>query len=115
LTLLQTSGTTGTRRRSCSRRWRVPCWLDLQTNDAQGYLDALAAQLRTAGVPVTTEVRRGDPATALSDEAAEPGVGLVVVATHGRAGLQATWVGSVTAWLLARTRTRVLLLRTIDR
>ena len=89
--------------------------LELQQGDAQGYLDALAAQMRTAGLPVTAEVRRGDAASALSDAAAEPGVGLVVVATHGRAGLQAIWAGSVTARLLARTRAPVLLLRTIDR
>jgi nucleotide-binding universal stress UspA family protein len=88
--------------------------LDLQQDDAQGYLDTLAVQLRRAGLPVSTEVRRGDAATALSDEAAEPGVGLVVVATHGRAGVQAIWAGSVTARLLARTRAPVLLLRTID-
>ncbi len=89
--------------------------LDLQQSDAQGYLDALAAEVRTSGLAVTTEVRRGEPAAALSDEAAEPGVGLVVVATHGRAGLQAIWAGSVTARLLGRTRAPVLLLRTIER
>jgi nucleotide-binding universal stress UspA family protein len=88
---------------------------DLRQDDAQGYRDVLAAQLRTAGLPVTTGVRRGEAATALSDEAAEPGGGLVAVATHGRAGLQAIWAGSVTARLLARTRAPVLLLRTIDR
>ncbi len=89
--------------------------LDQQQGDAQAYLDGLAAPLRTTSVAVTTEVRRGDAAAALSDEAAEPGVGLVVAATHGRAGLQAIWAGSVTARLLARTRAPVLLLRTIDR
>jgi hypothetical protein len=46
---------------------------DLRQDDAQGYRDVLAAQLRTAGLPVTTGVRRGDAATALSDETAEPG------------------------------------------
>src|SRR5207248_1139282 len=40
---------------------------------------------------------------------------VMVVATHGRAGVQAIWAGSVTARLLARTRAPVLLLRTIDR
>ena len=55
--------------------------------------------------------RRGH---SVSDEAAGPGGGLVVVATHGRAGVQAIWAGSVTARLLARTRAPVLLLRTID-
>ena len=88
--------------------------LDQQEDDAQAYLEALAARLRATGLPVTTEVRRGDTAAALSDEAAEPGVGLVVAATHGRAGLQAIWAGSVTARLLARSRAPVLLLRTID-
>ncbi len=88
--------------------------LDQQQDDAQAYLDALATTLRPTSLTVTTEVRRGDAAAALSDEAAEPGVGLVVAATHGRAGLQAVWAGSVTARLLARTRAPVLLLRTID-
>ncbi len=39
---------------------------------------------------------------------------LVVVATHGRAGVQAFWAGSVTARLLARTRAPILLLRTLQ-
>ncbi len=89
--------------------------LDQQQDDAQAYLEKLAAPARATGLAVTTEVRRGDAATALSDEAAEPGVGLVVAATHGRAGLQAIWAGSVTTRLLGRTRAPVLLLRTIDR
>ncbi len=89
--------------------------LDLEHEDALTYLDGLADGLRTADLAVTTEVRRGDVAPALADEAAEPGVGLVVVATHGRAGLQAIWAGSVVAQLLARTRAPILLLRSIER
>lgn len=88
--------------------------LDLEHTEAESYLDDLAQGLKTAGVAVTTEVRRGDTAAALTDEAAEPDVGLVVVATHGRAGLQAVWAGSIMARVLARTRAPVLLLRTID-
>ena len=89
--------------------------LELEERDAAGYLEGLAMRLREDGLRVTTEVRRGDTASMLSDEAAEPGVGLVVVATHGRAGLQATWAGSVTAHLLSRTRAPVLLLRAVER
>lgn len=89
--------------------------LDLEQRDAATYLDDLAGKLRMTALTVTTEVRRGDTASALADEAAEPGVGLVVLATHGRAGLQATWAGSVAAQLLSRTRAPVLLLRTIER
>jgi nucleotide-binding universal stress UspA family protein len=88
--------------------------LDLEEEEARGYLEGVAARLRASGLTVTTEVRRGATAAALADEAAEPGVGLAVVATHGRAGVQAIWVGSVTARLLARTRAPILLLRTIE-
>ncbi|GAC1428420.1 MAG: universal stress protein [Chloroflexota bacterium] len=88
--------------------------LDLEEQDAAGYLGDLAARLRSPALSVTTEVRRGNVPSALAEEAAEPGVGLVVVATHGRKGLQAIWAGSVTAQLLARTQAPVLLLRTVE-
>jgi nucleotide-binding universal stress UspA family protein len=88
--------------------------LDLEEEEAGDYLEDMAVRFRTAGVAVTTEVRRGDTTSALADEAAEPGVGLVVVATHGRAGVQAIWTGSVTARLLARTRAPLLLLRIVE-
>jgi nucleotide-binding universal stress UspA family protein len=88
--------------------------LDLEEEEAQLYLDGIAERQRALGLVVTTEVRRGDTTAALADEAAEPGIGLVVVATHGRVGVQAIWVGSVTARLLGRTRAPLLLLRTIE-
>jgi nucleotide-binding universal stress UspA family protein len=88
--------------------------LDLEEGEAKEYLERAASHMRDTGVTVSTEVRRGDAPHALADEAAEPGVGLVVVATHGRAGVQALWAGSVTARLLARTRAPILLLRTIE-
>jgi nucleotide-binding universal stress UspA family protein len=88
--------------------------LELEEEEAGDYLELVAGRLRRGGVAVSTEVRRGDTPSALADEAAEPGVGLVVVATHGRAGVQAIWAGSVTARLLARTRAPILLLRMIE-
>lgn len=88
--------------------------LELEEAEATSYLEDAAIELRQTGIPVSTEVRRGDASHALVDEAAEPGVGLVVVATHGRAGVQAIWAGSVTARLLARTRAPILLLRTVE-
>jgi nucleotide-binding universal stress UspA family protein len=53
-------------------------------------------------------------AASLAAEATEPDVGLVVLATHGRSGVQAVWAGSVAAALLARTRNPVLLLRRVE-
>ena len=89
--------------------------LDLEEEEARRYLEAAADRLSTDDLTVTTEVRRGDTPTVLADEAAEPGVGLVVLATHGRAGVQAIWGASVTARLSGRTRAPLLLLRTLDR
>ena len=78
------------------------------------YLDGVADRLRAGGTAVTAEVRRGDTLSALADAAAEAGVGLVVMATHGRAGVQAIWAGSVATRLLARTHVPLLLLRMIE-
>jgi nucleotide-binding universal stress UspA family protein len=88
--------------------------LELEEEEACDYLEGVAARFRRAGTAVSTEVRRGDTRSALADEAAEPGIGLVAVATHGRAGVQATWAGSVTARLLSRTAAPILLLRMIE-
>lgn len=91
--------------------------LELEGLEAEEYLNQVAVRVREESadaVRVTTEVRRGATPRALADEAAEPEVGLVVVATHGRAGLQAIWAGSVTSRLLARTRAPILLLRTVE-
>jgi nucleotide-binding universal stress UspA family protein len=89
--------------------------LELERGEAQTYLSALAERVQSLdpAVPVSTEVSRGDITAALAARAAEPGVGLVVIATHGRAGLQAIWAGSVTSHLLARTQAPILLLRIV--
>jgi nucleotide-binding universal stress UspA family protein len=89
--------------------------LDLQEEESREYLESVADRLRADGVRATTEVRRGDIPATLAEEAAEPEVGLVVVATHGRAGLGADWAGSVTDRLLDRTHVPILLLRLHDR
>jgi nucleotide-binding universal stress UspA family protein len=88
--------------------------LELERLDAENYLEELASTMRSSDLRISTEVRRGDTTSALVEEAAEPGVGLVVIATHGRAGLQAVWASSVTAHLLARTHAPVLLLRRVE-
>jgi nucleotide-binding universal stress UspA family protein len=88
--------------------------LEMEQRDATAYLHTLAARMPSGMTTVSTEVRRGSTASALAEEAAEPGVGLVVVATHGRAGVQAIWAGSVIAQLLTRTHAPVLLLRCVE-
>jgi nucleotide-binding universal stress UspA family protein len=90
--------------------------LDLEQTDTESYLAALAAAVsaESAGLPVTTEVLRGDVDGSLAQRATAPGVGLVVMATHGRAGLGAVWGGSVAAPLLSHLRVPILLIRNVS-
>ena len=88
--------------------------LDAQGEQATAYLEHLAASMRSTGVPTFAEVRRGGPVAELATDAAEHADGLVVVATHGRAGLQAIWSPSVAARLLKRTHAPVLLVPIVE-
>lgn len=60
-------------------------------------LEELSAELRSAGLPdVATATVEGTPADAIIAYSAEQGCDLVVMASHGRGGLQRTVFGSVT-------------------
>ncbi len=89
--------------------------LEAEVAQGEAYLDAEATALRAQGLQVETEVRRGRASDELATETVEHSIGLVVAATHGRAGLSAIWAGSVAAGLLARTAAPVLLLRRWDK
>jgi nucleotide-binding universal stress UspA family protein len=73
------------------------------------YLRHAASRLRARGLVVTAEVHAGDPAQAIR-EAAEQ-VNLVVIATHGRSGLDRMWHGSVAEAVTRQIQTPVLLVR----
>jgi nucleotide-binding universal stress UspA family protein len=88
--------------------------LDVQEKQALSYLERLAQDIRSSGIPAIAEVRRGETVAQLATDAGEHGDGLVVVATHGRAGLQAIWTSSVAARLLKRTRAPILLVPIVE-
>lgn len=88
--------------------------LDAQEQQAATYLEELSASLESSGVPTAAEVRRGAPVRELAADAAEHGDGLVVAATHGRAGLQAIWSTSVATRLLKRTNAPILLVPIVE-
>jgi len=88
--------------------------LDVQQEQATAYLEDLAQSLREAGVSSVAEVRRGAPVAELAADAAEHADGLVVAATHGRAGLQAIWSTSVATRLLKRTNAPILLVPIVE-
>ena len=73
------------------------------------YLRPLAASMPDPSA-VECKVRVGEPAEAIADEA-EPGT-LVMMATHGRSGVQRWLLGSVADKVLHMVRTHLLLART---
>jgi nucleotide-binding universal stress UspA family protein len=68
-----------------------------------GDLARVAAGLRHPGVEVETEVHSGSVVDGILVEAERHGVELVVMATHGRQGLERVRLGSVTEQVLARS------------
>jgi len=85
--------------------------LESAGNDAAIYLEALASRLRAAGIPVETSIARDDPATAILDLAKHVHADLIVMASHGRAGMGGAWAGSVSNKVLARAPGPFLLIR----
>lgn len=77
--------------------------LDLEQTVAADYLHGLADRIEAMdpGVPVLTEVTRGDPADVLrAAMRARPRI--MALATHGRAGFDALWSGSIGSKTIAR-------------
>jgi nucleotide-binding universal stress UspA family protein len=75
------------------------------------YLKTTAAGLTTGGLRVETQVLYGHPAEALLRDAEYSDADLLVMATHGRSGLQQLWLGSVALKVVQGTRRPVLLVR----
>ena len=66
------------------------------------------------GVPVTTFVEAGVPKEAILDHVDDHGVDLVVMATHGRTGLQRYLLGSVTEKVVRLADAPVVTVRADD-
>jgi nucleotide-binding universal stress UspA family protein len=91
--------------------------LDLEQEAAQGYLERLRgslihqgqsltdqgpAQPQAAGVPIEVQVGRGDAVQVVTELATRATGDLLAVATHGHAGFDALWSGSVGSKVVAR-------------
>jgi nucleotide-binding universal stress UspA family protein len=63
---------------------------------AAAYLDTVTAMLCGHGIPATTLIRCGNPAEIILRTAEEQDCGLIVMATHGRSGIDRLRLGSVT-------------------
>jgi nucleotide-binding universal stress UspA family protein len=80
-----------------------------EKDEATRYLEAVRQPLRDEGLAVTAEVRSGVAAQELAD-AAGPG-DLLVVASHGRHGLERLVLGSVAEEVVKRSLAPVLVAR----
>lgn len=89
----------------------VAAVLELAQRGAIEYLQSKAKEIMSDDLMVSTEVVRGDPATSILDGAKHVKADLIVMATHGRANIDAFWSGSVTPRVLFRSTTPVLLIR----
>jgi nucleotide-binding universal stress UspA family protein len=78
---------------------------------ADDYLAVCAAALTDQGLRATTRVIAGDPAEAILAVADELEAGCIVMATHGRGGLQRWIVGSVADKVMRTSARPVLLVR----
>jgi nucleotide-binding universal stress UspA family protein len=76
------------------------------------YLREVQGRLRARGTPVAAAATlMGVPGPALAEYATEMKVDMVVMATHGRGGLQRAWLGSVADYLVRNLEIPVLLVR----
>ena len=79
--------------------------------EVEASLKRIAGELAGSGVRVDVAVRQGEAAAQIRAEAADQDADLVVMSTHGRAGLGRVILGSVARKVLESTRTPVMLLR----
>jgi len=67
---------------------------------------------KTSEVKVIPDVRNGVPHEEILIEAAERGIDLIVIASHGKTGLKKYFIGSVAEKVMKEAKCPVLLIRT---
>ncbi len=85
--------------------------LDLAQQGAVDYLEQIVARCRAEGLAVTAEILRGDAVPMVLDCAERLDANLIVMASHGRAGLDAILAGSVAPRIAGRVGRPLLLVR----
>ncbi len=85
--------------------------LDLSQQDAADYLEQAIARCNAEGVVAHAEVLRGDIVPEVLGLAERLNVDLIVLASHGRTGLDALFTGSVASRIAGRRIRPLLLVR----
>ena len=84
--------------------------LDIDVDNAEEDLQEHMNELKQAGLQVTAEVARGDPATEIVNIGGRLQVDMIALTTHRKAGAAAFWARSVAPNVVRRTRIPVLLI-----
>jgi nucleotide-binding universal stress UspA family protein len=93
--------------------WYLPLPGNFETvdQDARGYLDRLASDLREQGIGMSTATWVGPVAESIIEYAEANGTDLIAMCTHGRTGLARWALGSVADRVLRAGDTPILLVR----
>lgn len=83
--------------------------LEYLRQNADDYLGALLSDLKEKGFKASTHILRGDPASVVADSVNRTEVDLIVLATHGKSGMQAIWAGSMAHKICSLCRVPILL------
>ncbi len=85
--------------------------MESASQDAQRYLDGVAARLEAQGIKTSTTLQIGGVANAIIDFAEENSIDLIAMCTHGRTGLARWALGSVADRVLRAGRVPLFLVR----
>jgi nucleotide-binding universal stress UspA family protein len=85
--------------------------VEREEHEVQEYLDDIARRISPAGRRVKSAVRLGSPVREITALAKRGKFDLILMATHGRSGLQRTLHGSVTAAVIRSGAAPVLVVR----
>jgi nucleotide-binding universal stress UspA family protein len=88
---------------------------EMQRAEAQSYLDRIAGKLREDGPEVAAALLEGQPAERIIDQAGGAEADLILLASHGRSGLNGTTLGSVVQKVIHRARTSIMIARSYHR
>ncbi|MDR3569517.1 MAG: universal stress protein [Syntrophobacteraceae bacterium] len=83
--------------------------LDIAEKEAEKYLGERSSSLQAKGILSSARVRRGNPVSVILDSLEETRADLLVLATHGKTGMDAFWSGSATPNLTMRSTVPLLL------
>ncbi len=77
-------------------------------SEKEGYLKGIVEKLQELGYSASSRMAIGDPVESILQAAMEEEVDAIVMATHGRSGLERFFVGSVTEGVLRLSRWLVI-------